>query len=119
MHSDCGYLDLLVQFNFPTIIFSSRKKNLLQQFFEFFLCPLNFFFLYFCICRDLRYLLITNLRGEDDITSVLKECSYAGMHVLVRKKKKSITLLCFFFHYCIILTRQSLQNTIIKQLNTA
>jgi hypothetical protein len=28
--------------------------------------------------------MVANLRGEDDVAAVLKECSFAGVHVLVR-----------------------------------
>jgi hypothetical protein len=37
---------------------------------------------------DLRYLMVANLRGEDDVAAVLKECSFAGVHVLVRREEE-------------------------------
>jgi hypothetical protein len=45
---------------------------------------LKIFYIKYRHHSDLRYLMVANLRGEDDVAAVLKECSFAGVHVLVR-----------------------------------
>ena len=72
----------------PNIRRQTCPKLFKQHLFHFFI----FHFSFFLFNRDLRYLLVSNLRGEADVDLVLKECSFAGQYVLVRTY--------FFFVYC-------------------